>query len=379
MKVKLIINSMVLIAFTSAYANSDSPPPPELPFEAADGSSLTSYQNGEAGDLGAYDHSNNQVIVDPVAKQTMNQLTPPTHFQPRQEVEVANEPLLQDQQTQAPPVEPKSAPKPKKRPEVLDKLPKKSSESSAESSKDQKGLDVGLQSGITIKPKPGRTESVIIAKGKLNRIVTPYAEPKVLTVDNVETKVDGSAIYIATDSESPVSMFISDSESGSAASLQLSPQELVMPVEIRIDGDPKASVSEAGSSKNDRLFRQDSPYITEVKSIMQNLGKQQIPQGFTLEYLTDELRAMTFCHDPGLTYWPGQLLSGHDSRIVVLIAQNNGLVATAFEESFCASENTMAVAAWPKVRLEPGEKTEIYLLLRLPEGKSGEEIRPALL
>jgi conjugal transfer pilus assembly protein TraK len=374
MKVKLIINSMVLIAFTSAYANSDTPPPPELPFEAADGTSLTPYQNGEAGDLGAYD--NNHVIVDPVTQQTTNQITPPTHFQPRQEG--AYEPLLQDKQTQIPPEEPKPAPNPKKRPRVLDKAPEKSSESSAENSKNQKGLDLGLQSGITIKPKPGRTESVIIAKGKLNRIVTPYAEPKVLTVDNVETKIDGSAIYIATDSESPVSMFISDSESGSAASLQLSPQELVMPVEISIEGDPKANTAEAWSSKNDRLFRQDSPYITEVKSIMQNLGKQQIPQGFTLEDLTDELRAMTFCYDPGLTYWPGQLLSGHDSRIVVLIAQNNGLVTTTFEESFCAGENTMAVAAWPKVRLEPGEKTEIYLLLRLPEGKSGEEIRPAL-
>lgn len=377
MKVKLIINSMVLIAFTTAYANSDTPPPPELPFEAADGSSLTSYQNGEAGDLGTYDNSNNQVIVDPVTKQTTNQITPLTHFQQRQKS--PDEPLLQDQQTQIPQEEPKPAPKPKKRPKVLDKAPEKSSENAAENSNNSKGLDLGLQSGITIKPKPGRTESVIIAKGKLNRIVTPYAEPKVLTVDNVETKVDGSAIYIATDSESPVSMFISDTESGNAASLQLSPQELVMPVEIRIEGDPKANSSEAGSSKNDSLFRQDSPYITEVKSIMQNLGKQQIPQGFTLEDLTDELRAMTFCHDPGLTYWPGQLLSGHDSRIVVLIAQNNGLVATTFEESFCASENTMAVAAWPKVRLEPGEKTEIYLLLRLPEGKSGEEIRPALL
>lgn len=377
MKVKLIINSMVLIAFTSAYANSDTPPPPELPFEAADGSSLTSYQNGEAGDLGAYDNSNNQVIVDPVTKQTTNQITPLTHFQQRQKA--PDEPLLQDQQTQIPQEEPKPAPKPKKRPKVLDKAPEKSSENAVENSNNSKGLDLDLQSGITIKPKPGRTESVIIAKGKLNRIVTPYAEPKVLTVDNVETKVDGSAIYIATDSESPVSMFISDTESGNAASLQLSPQELVMPVEIRIEGDPKANSSEAGSSKNDSLFRQDSPYITEVKSIMQNLGKQQIPQGFTLEDLTDELRAMTFCHDPGLTYWPGQLLSGHDSRIVVLIAQNNGLVATTFEESFCASENTMAVAAWPKVRLEPGEKTEIYLLLRLPEGKSGEEIRPALL
>lgn len=377
MKLKLMINSMMLIAFTSAYANNDTPPPPELPFEAADGSSLTSYQNGEAGDLGAYDNDKTQVIVDPVAQQATGQISPTMHFQPRQGA--MDQPLLQDQQTPVPQEEPKPSPKPKKRPKVLDKTPEKTQENTVEESRNSKGLDLGLQSGISIQPKPGRTENVIIAKGKLNRIVTPYAEPKVLTVDNVETKVDGSAIYIASDSDSPVSMFISDSESGNAASLQLSPQELVMPVEIRIEADPKANANEAGASRNDRLFRQDSPYITEVKAIMQNLGKQQIPQGFTLEDLTDELRAMTFCHDPGLTYWPGQLLSGHDSRIIVLIAQNNGLVAATFEESFCASENTMAVAAWPKVRLEPGEKTEIYLLLRLPEGKSGEEIRPALL
>jgi len=377
MKFKLMINSMMIIAFTSAYANNDTPPPPELPFEAADGSSLTSYQNGEAGDLGAYDNDKTQVIVDPVAQQATGQISPTMHFQPRPGA--LDQPLLQDQQTPVPQEEPKPSPKPKKRPKVLDKAPEKTQENAVEELRNSKGLDLGLQSGITIKPKPGRTENVIIAKGKLNRIVTPYAEPKVLTVDNVETKVDGSAIYIASDSDSPVSMFISDSESGNAASLQLSPQELVMPVEIRIEADPKANANEAGASRNDRLFRQDSPYITEVKAIMQNLGKQQIPQGFTLEDLTDELRAMTFCHDPGLTYWPGQLLSGHDSRIIVLIAQNNGLVAATFEESFCASENTMAVAAWPKVRLEPGEKTEIYLLLRLPEGKSGEEIRPALL
>jgi len=112
---------------------------------------------------------------------------------------------------------------------------------------------------------------------------------------------------------------------------------------------------------------------------MQNLGKQQIPQGFTLEEVTAELRSMTFCHAPNLTYWPGQLLSGHDSRIIVLIGQNNGNTTAVFEEAFCASEDTMAVAAWPKVKLEPGEKTEIFLLMRLPDGKSGEEARPALL
>jgi conjugal transfer pilus assembly protein TraK len=345
--------------------------PPELPFQAMDGTSLTPYQEGVAGDLGA--RENNQIpsiYPNEMNDQVVDRMP---------EAKDQNQ-MISEQATQPAPAQTsKLEPKPKKKPRILNKAPKNARETTQAPAKN-KEIDLGLQSGITIKPKPGRTESVVIAKGKLNRIVTPYAEPKVLTVDNVETKIDGSAVYIATDSDTPVSLFISDTETGSAASLQLAPQELVMPVEIRLEADPAmASASEAASSKTDRLFRQDSPYITDVKAVMQNLGKQQIPQGYTLEEVTDDLRSITLCHDATLTFWPGQLLSGHDSRIVVVIAQNNGTSTAVFDEAFCAGENTLAVAAWPKVRLEPGEKTEVFILMRLPEGKSGEEIRPALL
>lgn len=364
MRLKTMLLSM---AWASTVLANDLPP--ELPFQAMDGASLTPYQQGAAGDLGVID--NNQVPnINPneMNGQVVNR-TPEANLQDQnQSATEQTAPSTQHQR-------PESVPKPKKRPKILNKAPE-----TTQADVQNKVIDLGLQSGISIKPKPGRAESVVIAKGKLNRIVTPFAEPKVLTVDNVETKIDGSAVYIATDSETPVSLFISDTESGSTASLQLVPQELATPVEIRIEADPSMAYStEAASSKTDKLFRQDSPYITEVKAIMQNLGKQQIPQGFTLEEVTDELRSITICHDANLTFWPGQLLSGHDSRIVVLIAQNNGTSPAVFDEAFCAADNTMAVAAWPKVRLEPGEKTEVFILMRLPEGKSGEEIRPALL
>lgn len=373
MQFKPMILSIASILITSSAMANELPP--ELPFQALDGTSLSPNQEGVAADITANTQNPSQRgafnpnrLVNGTPESVTATITP----NPLE----GDHPGSSDAQSTPSPIT-EEQPKLKKRPKIPDKAPEPPKESA--SNKKQE-LDLGLQSGITIKPKPGRTESVIVAKGKLNRIVTPYAEPKVLTVDNVETKIDGSAVYIATDSATPVSMFISDAETGDAASLQLSPQELMTPVEIRIEADAsKAAQAEVGSSKTDRLFRQDSPYINEVKTIMQNLGKQHIPQGFTLEEVTDELRSKAFCHDPNLAYWPGQLLSGHDSRIVVLIGQNNGNAPVIFEEAFCASEDTMAVAAWPKVRLEPGEKTEIYLLLRLPEGKSGEEIRPALL
>ncbi|NOS74648.1 MAG: hypothetical protein HOP36_08960 [Methyloglobulus sp.] len=242
-------------------------------------------------------------------------------------------------------------------------------------------IDRDKGAGLVIRPRPGQTENVVIARGKLNRIVTPYADPKVLTVDSVETKVDGSSVYIATDSEMPVSLFITDTETGGAASLQLSPQAMVSPVEMRIEADQGKLVERGDGepSYGSRLFRQDSPYITEVKAILQALGKQLIPTGFTLVEANEESSPDPVCRAPNLSFRLGQVLAGTESRIFVFIAQNNGTSPMVFEESVCASENTVAVAAWPKVRLAPGERTEVYVLMRQPELKSGEETRPALL
>jgi conjugal transfer pilus assembly protein TraK len=373
MRLKTIVISTALASIACVSIAKANEIPPELPFEAMDGTALSPYKEEVPPDswvrgsnqppITQTDETNNQVVNGNVQEPTQNQNAQPIE---NPETVVA-----------VPASKTKAKPKPKKRPKVLDKAPETNS---VPAQVEEQGFNIGEQSGITIKPKPGRTENVVIAKGKLNRIVTPYAEPKVLTVDNVETKIDGSVVYIATDSETPVSLFVSDTESGNAASLQMLPADMGMPVEIRIEQEmTRANGTEAASSRTDTFARQDSPYVAEIKSIMQSMGKQQIPQGFTLEEVTAEVRSLSVCHGPNLSFTAGQLLSGHDSIIVVMIAENNGSATNVFEEAYCATEDVMAVAAWPKVRLAPGDKTEVYVLMRLPEGNNGEEIRPALL
>ena len=348
--------------------------PPNLPFQALDGTSLTPYQDDddeeeETGDRGMGNQApnpqagiNGQMVGGgpSIPVQNPQQMNPPT------DEPVPSEPVVAQ----------KPAAKPKKRPPVLDKAPEPKK---LRPQVQEQASEPGPQHGLRLKPKPGVTERVVVARGKLNRIVTPYTNPKVLTVDKVETKIDGAVIYIATDSDADVNLFVSD-ETGNAISLQLLPRDIGMPVEIIIEQDAaRASGPEAASSRTDGLTRQDSPYVAEIKAIMQGMGKQQIPQGFTLEEMTGEVRSLSVCHGTNLSFTAGQLLSGHDSRLIVMVAQNQGGATTVFEEAYCATEDVMAVAAWPKVRLGPGEKTEVYLLMRLPKGTNGEEIRPALL
>lgn len=239
-------------------------------------------------------------------------------------------------------------------------------------------LDFGLSGGNVIKARPGVTEDVVIARGKLNRIVTPYLNPKVLTVDTVETKVDGSSIYVATDSGQPVSLFITDADTGGAASLQLTPQSLASPVELTIAPD-EGKPMEGSGEVSSKLFKQDSPYVSDVKAIMQALGKQLVPSGFSLVDGSEGTSYEGICHGVSLAFSLGQVLKSGEAQVVVFVAVNNGTRAAVFEESFCASDSTVAVAAWPKVRLGPGERTEVYVLVRQPERRDGEMARPALL
>jgi conjugal transfer pilus assembly protein TraK len=292
-------------------------------------------------------------------------------------------PIDQDGQNGLPTAEPPSTeaptlplpkPKPQKRPPLLGLKPP--------ASKLIKPDNHSLKTGVTIHSKQGITETVEVARNKLNRIVTPYANPKVLTVDNVETKIDGSAVYVATDMESPVSLFISDVETGQATSLQLLPVNLATPIEIRIESDRQPDNNNPASlglsPEPEKPFRQESDYLSDIKSMMQTLAKQQVPSGFSLDEKASESGVSGLCHNANLAFSYGQTFVGQDMHIVVLVAENKSFAPKVFEEAFCASESVMAVSSWPKIRLNPGDKTEIFVLIRNGQERD-VEYRPSLL
>ncbi|NEV65473.1 hypothetical protein G3446_27290, partial [Thiorhodococcus minor] len=68
-------------------------------------------------------------------------------------------------------------------------------------------LEVGP---MTVQATIGVNLILEIAVDHLNRILTPFPSPQVRTVSDASTSVDGSAIYVATASEGPVTLFVSD-------------------------------------------------------------------------------------------------------------------------------------------------------------------------
>ncbi|MBK1717298.1 TraK domain-containing protein [Thiocystis violacea] len=237
-------------------------------------------------------------------------------------------------------------------------------------------LEVGP---LRVHATPGVNLIVEIAIDHLNRILTPFPNPQVRTVSDASTSVDGAAIYVATASEAPVTLFVSDaSDPHHALSLTLAPRRLP-PREIQLllsDPLPSTLHSTPPTAPADAAA---SDYVEGLTEAMRALAQEAIPSGYSLRQAK---RGETVtCSQLGLETTRGQVLEGHEMWLVTALARNTSKTPLEIEERACHATvegETVAVAAWPRVSLEPGEQVELYVAVRPRSPEQRHPERPSL-
>jgi len=235
----------------------------------------------------------------------------------------------------------------------------------------------------TLRVSPGINEIIPVAQGHLNRIITPFDSPKVRTVSPATTQIEGHVVYVAPADENPVTLYITPGDNEELAlSLTLAPRR-IPPREIRLTLDADqyrklGSLQSASEQSPTTSGRPPQDYVAELKQTFRALALMRTPRGYSLRapLLGEVLR----CTQPDLATTIGQTLEGRDLLVLVGTAKNSGLVPLELDERACAFETqeTVAVAAWPKVWLEPGEMSELYVAIRrTPEAET--TARPSLL
>ena len=241
-------------------------------------------------------------------------------------------------------------------------------------------LEVGP---LRVTAAPGVNLIVEIAIDHLNRILTPFPNPQVRTVSDATTSVDGSAIYVATASEAPVTLFVSDaSDPNHALSLTLAPRrlppreiQLVLsePLPATLGAAPAFAATGAASTAA------ASDYVEGITEAMRALAKETIPSGYSLRQAR---RSETVtCSQLGLSTSRGQVLEGSDLWLLTALARNTSSVPLDIEERACRASidgETVAVAAWPRVSLAPGEQVELYVAARPRTAEQRHPERPSL-
>jgi len=235
----------------------------------------------------------------------------------------------------------------------------------------------------TLQVKPGINELMPIAVGHLNRLVTPFDNPVVTTTSQATTSTKGKIVYVATADETPVTLYITPGDNQDIAlSLTLIPKRIpAREIHLSLDQETYKRLTQwqqQTKTSSGQPANQEQDYITTLKQLFRDLGLQKTPAGFSLRdpSQTEQIQ----CHQDRLRIHTGQLLEGQELLIFVGVAHNTGVTPLEFDERACASaqDEVLAVAAWPKVVLGPGESTELYVVVRRKD-EAAITVRPSLL
>lgn len=237
----------------------------------------------------------------------------------------------------------------------------------------------------------GTNTLIPIARNQINRLVTPFENPHIQTVSSAEITTSGNVIYVTTDSEQPVTMFVTPEDDESVAiSLTLLPQG-IPPIQANLifgqtvagagaaSGTMPAFASQAYSGTA-RKWERSQPYMDTLRSVMRELALGTLPRGYSFGSLQNG-DTIPACAQPAVTFdfSKSQLIQGHDFRVYVAVAENISARTVEFDHGACSHPHRAAVSSWPHEMLEPGQKTEVFVITRVPKVVADTSVRPSLL
>lgn len=237
--------------------------------------------------------------------------------------------------------------------------------------------------------QPGVNTIIPASISHLNRIVTPFEKPVVQSISSAEIKIFENVIYVSAKDDTPVTMYITPKDDESVAiSLTLAPKK-VPPIQANlILGQPMSGQGSPGAgagagyrySGQAKKWEESQPYEESIKGIMRALALQKLPKGYSIGKL-GQFDTLPACAQGGMSFdfSRSQVILGHNFKVVIGLVRNNSVTPEMFDETSCTHPNLAAVAAWPENMLEPGQRTEVYIVTRVGEAPAEESSRPSLL
>lgn len=239
----------------------------------------------------------------------------------------------------------------------------------------------------------GANVLIPISRGQINRIVTPFENPQIQTVSTAELEVASNVVYVTPSDDMPVTMFITpEDDEGIAVSLTLLPQS-IPPIQANLlfsqavpgsaggaPGHQTIAMGGIGYSGQAKRWERSQPFMDTLRDMMRELALGNLPRGYTLANMLTGT-GIPSCKQDGVSYdfSKSQFILGHDFRIFIAVAQNQSSQNVEVSHSACTHPNRAAVAFWPHEILEPGQKTEVFLVTRIPQVKANTSTRPSLL
>ncbi|HIF9538230.1 TPA: hypothetical protein ACX6S7_002484 [Photobacterium damselae] len=211
-----------------------------------------------------------------------------------------------------------------------------------------------------------------ISDTHINRIITPFKNPslKMDSVEGISYKVMDNVIYISTNQIQPIGAFITEKgDELTSVKLTLIPSRLP-PQEINLE-----EITNIFSSLSARQFERSQPFIETIKDVFVSLANNDVPTGYSM----GNPNGFYFpsCAQMGLSFdfGNGQFAEGGNYVVSIGIIKNTSPMPIEFKEPNCLDKQNRitGIAAFPRVLLQPNQKTEVYVMMRKEEQDSSSK------
>ena len=211
-----------------------------------------------------------------------------------------------------------------------------------------------------VKSGSERNEVSYISATTINRIATPFTNPKIVDDSDAEYKVEGGDVFVKPKSSKPISLFIRDDVSKQVISMTLVPKNLPMQTIIA-----ELQTKPVAQAANDNSAVIPEEYLTKLTTINKLVAIDSVPPGFTKSDIDASIGKIGNVVVTPLNRYSGstfdiykyELKSGYTEIIELK------------EDAFFTNLNIRSISFYPKSTLNPGESTFMIVVSDKPRSE----------
>ncbi|MFX4226365.1 MAG: hypothetical protein ACFHHU_00315 [Porticoccaceae bacterium] len=222
----------------------------------------------------------------------------------------------------------------------------------------------------TITVNTGQLEMLKLSSLHMNRLVTPFSRPEIVTTDqdNFKHDITGNSIYFQPKDGSRSVLYLREKGTEDPVIQLAVTGSNVVPRQIALEFADGTYYRPNGQSRSqdDQEPSMTAPSVMQqVRAEFTKVAQMGVPDGFNLVHRSERLPEFCENHN-GVTFSfkDGQKLSGADYDIYVGVVDNQTAYSVQLDETWCAAQSVMAVAFWEDVLLPAGHQSEVYVAAR---------------
>lgn len=199
-----------------------------------------------------------------------------------------------------------------------------------------------------------RNELIYISRHQLNKISTPFDDPKAVDATGATLKAVGQEIFVKPNSDEPLTIYVTNGGKGQSIGLTLVPAASLPAQAIVLEPDTRSKALAGETAAPEPVA---SDYVSRINQIVRSLALGGTPDGFTRSRLPASVVS-----GADVVIEPQYKYAGSVWDLYAYKLRSKSAAPLELSEEAFYSEGVRAVAFYPSHLLQDQEETTVFVI-----------------